>query len=119
MEIIEQIFGPRTPTLHELLLCELFRKIDLREMKGSCLPVLILLFLQSQIWFYELYEKAPIRYFQVDLGSTHLNLRYNRIYKLLIKNFKIEIIYSTYHMNLTPKSDKLNRPEMVNGNLLV
>ncbi|CAH1639324.1 unnamed protein product [Spodoptera littoralis] len=38
VEIIEQIFGPRTPTLHELLLCELFRKIDLREMKGSCLP---------------------------------------------------------------------------------
>ncbi|RVE48021.1 hypothetical protein evm_007333 [Chilo suppressalis] len=40
VEIIEQIFGPRTPTLHELLLCELFRKIDLREMKGSCLPVI-------------------------------------------------------------------------------
>ncbi|KAI5637808.1 slowpoke-binding protein [Phthorimaea operculella] len=38
VEIIEMIFGPRTPTLHELLLCELFRKIDLREMKGSCLP---------------------------------------------------------------------------------
>ncbi|XP_026326304.1 slowpoke-binding protein isoform X2 [Hyposmocoma kahamanoa] len=38
VEIIELIFGPRTPTLHELLLCELFRKIDLREMKGSCLP---------------------------------------------------------------------------------
>ncbi|KAJ2940395.1 hypothetical protein O0L34_g74 [Tuta absoluta] len=38
VEIIETIFGPRTPNLHELLLCELFRKIDLREMKGSCLP---------------------------------------------------------------------------------
>ncbi|XP_026733230.1 slowpoke-binding protein [Trichoplusia ni] len=38
VEIIEQIFSPRTPSLHELLLCELFRKIDLREMKGSCLP---------------------------------------------------------------------------------
>ncbi|XP_049875883.1 slowpoke-binding protein [Pectinophora gossypiella] len=38
VEIIELIFGPRTPSLHELLLCELFRKIDLREMKGSCLP---------------------------------------------------------------------------------
>ncbi|XP_053610913.1 slowpoke-binding protein isoform X2 [Plodia interpunctella] len=37
-EIIELIFGPRTPSLHELLLCELFRKIDLREMKGPCLP---------------------------------------------------------------------------------
>ncbi|XP_060804906.1 slowpoke-binding protein [Amyelois transitella] len=37
-EIIEQIFGHRTPSLHELLLCELFRKIDLREMKGPCLP---------------------------------------------------------------------------------
>ncbi|CAG9129554.1 unnamed protein product [Plutella xylostella] len=38
VEIIELIFGSRTPSLHELLLCELFRKIDLREMKGSCLP---------------------------------------------------------------------------------
>ncbi|XP_028166224.1 slowpoke-binding protein-like isoform X2 [Ostrinia furnacalis] len=38
VEIIEQIFGPRAPTVHELLLCEVFRKIDLREMKGSCLP---------------------------------------------------------------------------------
>ncbi|XP_047992487.1 slowpoke-binding protein isoform X2 [Leguminivora glycinivorella] len=38
VEMIEMIFGPRTPTLHELLLCEVFRKIDLREMKGSCLP---------------------------------------------------------------------------------
>ncbi|XP_052743401.1 slowpoke-binding protein isoform X1 [Bicyclus anynana] len=38
VEIIELIFGPRPPSLHELLLCELFRKIDLREMKGSCLP---------------------------------------------------------------------------------
>ncbi|XP_068618082.1 slowpoke-binding protein [Battus philenor] len=38
VELIEQIFGARTPSLHELLLCELFRKIDLREMKGSCLP---------------------------------------------------------------------------------
>ncbi|CAG4942635.1 unnamed protein product [Parnassius apollo] len=38
VDIIEQIFGQRTPSLHELLLCELFRKIDLREMKGSCLP---------------------------------------------------------------------------------
>ncbi|XP_073962134.1 slowpoke-binding protein-like isoform X2 [Choristoneura fumiferana] len=38
VEIIELIFGPRTPSLHELLLSELFRKIDLREMKGSCLP---------------------------------------------------------------------------------
>ncbi|XP_063626250.1 slowpoke-binding protein-like [Cydia splendana] len=38
VEMIELIFGPRTPSLHELLLCEVFRKIDLREMKGSCLP---------------------------------------------------------------------------------
>ncbi|XP_038222490.1 slowpoke-binding protein isoform X2 [Zerene cesonia] len=38
VEIIEMIFSPRTPSLHELLLCETFRKIDLREMKGSCLP---------------------------------------------------------------------------------
>ncbi|CAF4878477.1 unnamed protein product [Pieris macdunnoughi] len=38
VEIIEIIFGPRTPNLHELLITELFRKIDLREMKGSCLP---------------------------------------------------------------------------------
>ncbi|CAH2044185.1 unnamed protein product, partial [Iphiclides podalirius] len=38
VDIIEQIFGARTPSLHELLLCELFRKIDLREMRGSCLP---------------------------------------------------------------------------------
>ncbi|XP_052755092.1 slowpoke-binding protein isoform X1 [Galleria mellonella] len=38
VEIIELIFGDRTPSLHELVLCELFRKIDLREMKGPCLP---------------------------------------------------------------------------------
>ncbi|CAH0725483.1 unnamed protein product, partial [Brenthis ino] len=38
VEIIEIIFGPRPPSVHELVLCELFRKIDLREMKGSCLP---------------------------------------------------------------------------------
>ncbi|XP_013179810.1 PREDICTED: slowpoke-binding protein [Papilio xuthus] len=38
VELIDQIFGARTPALHELLVCELFRKIDLREMKGSCLP---------------------------------------------------------------------------------
>ncbi|XP_050677186.1 slowpoke-binding protein isoform X2 [Leptidea sinapis] len=38
VEILEMIFGPRTPSLHELVMCELFRKIDLREMKGSCLP---------------------------------------------------------------------------------
>ncbi|XP_045774985.1 slowpoke-binding protein isoform X3 [Maniola jurtina] len=38
VEIIELIFSTRPPTLHELVLCELFRKIDLREMKGSCLP---------------------------------------------------------------------------------
>ncbi|KOB73352.1 Slowpoke binding protein [Operophtera brumata] len=30
-EIIEQIYGPRTPSLHELVLCELFRKIDLHK----------------------------------------------------------------------------------------
>lgn len=39
VDIIEMIFSLHPPTLHELLLCELFRKIDLREMKGSCLPV--------------------------------------------------------------------------------
>ncbi|XP_014364448.2 slowpoke-binding protein [Papilio machaon] len=38
VDLIDQIFGARTPALHELLVCELFRKIDLREMKGSCLP---------------------------------------------------------------------------------
>ncbi|CAH2093211.1 unnamed protein product [Euphydryas editha] len=38
VDIIEMIFSPHPPTLHELLLFELFRKIDLREMKGSCLP---------------------------------------------------------------------------------
>ncbi|CAK1555542.1 unnamed protein product [Leptosia nina] len=38
VEIIGLIFGQRTPSLHELLISELFRKIDLREMKGSCLP---------------------------------------------------------------------------------
>nr|XP_032519229.1 slowpoke-binding protein isoform X3 [Danaus plexippus plexippus] len=38
VDIIELIFSARPPSLHELLLCELFRKIDLREMKGSCLP---------------------------------------------------------------------------------
>ncbi|KAL0822035.1 hypothetical protein ABMA28_005407 [Loxostege sticticalis] len=38
VEIIDQIFGARTPSVHELLLCEVFRKIDLREMKGSSLP---------------------------------------------------------------------------------
>ncbi|XP_047535213.1 slowpoke-binding protein isoform X1 [Vanessa atalanta] len=38
VDIIEMLFCPHPPNLHELLLCELFRKIDLREMKGSCLP---------------------------------------------------------------------------------
>lgn len=39
VELIEHILCARAPALHELLVCELFRKIDLREMKGSCLPV--------------------------------------------------------------------------------
>ncbi|XP_041982298.1 slowpoke-binding protein [Aricia agestis] len=38
VDIMGQIFGPRPPNLHELVMSELFRKIDLREMKGSCLP---------------------------------------------------------------------------------
>lgn len=41
VEVLQMIFESPGgyPSLEELVLCDLFRNIDLREMRGSCVPV--------------------------------------------------------------------------------
>ena len=41
VEVLQMIFDSpgRYPTLEELVLCDLFRNIDLREMRGTRVPV--------------------------------------------------------------------------------
>lgn len=43
-EVLSFIFDSpdgRYPSIEELVLCDLFRNIDLREMRGTCIPVSI------------------------------------------------------------------------------
>lgn len=42
MEVLQLIFESpedRYPTIEDLVLCDLFRNIDLREMRGQCVSV--------------------------------------------------------------------------------
>lgn len=53
-EVLSFIFDSpdgRYPSIEELVLCDLFRNIDLREMRGTCIPVSILYFFYDLLFF--------------------------------------------------------------------
>lgn len=41
----------RYPKLEEIVMCDIFRNIDLREMRGTCIPVSVKFLIIWQIFF--------------------------------------------------------------------
>lgn len=73
-EVLSFIFDSpdgRYPSIEELVLCDLFRNIDLREMRGTCIPVSIL------FWFliFPINSKIKIsKSFKHGLSKSTLSL---------------------------------------------